>query len=171
MIMDEVFEIARAFDEREVSYWLFGGNAVELLADADIRDHYDIDLFLARRDAERAIETLASIGFDYHKGSLDRGDIFYRRGDLLVDLVPIDDSTDPPRGTGELSTVEFPAGFLTPVAVETSRGRVVTLRPEMHVLLKTLVRDFYGLTEMREKDLVDLEHLSTLTRDGAGRID
>ena len=100
---------------------------------------------------------MEELGFTHAHRSLERGDVFYRRGDLLVDLVPVDDAQEPPRTLGELSAIGWPPGFLTPHFVQDVR----TLTPAMHREMKRVVADFYGV-ELHEKDRLDLAALGAL---------
>lgn len=160
MFHPETVPLARVFAASGLTTWLIGGQAVELLCghlfgEGGVRPHDDIDFLVRQEDAEAAVKVMEGLGFAHVHGSLEAGDVFYRRGDLLVDLVPIDDAQDPPRTTGELAALAWPAGFLTPYFVDGVR----TLTPEMHVEMKRVVAEFYGV-ELREKDRVDLAALS-----------
>ena len=85
--------------------------------------------------------------------------MFYRRGDLLVDLVPV--LADPPRMLGELSRMNWPRHFLDEWWVEVRGVQVRTLSPAMHRVMKDTVSAYYGV-ELREKDRLDLAALATL---------
>jgi hypothetical protein len=159
MILPEADELAALFRAASVRYWLCGGVGVELAIGADIRPHKDIDLFVASLHCDGAGEALSRAGFVWHKGSVEDGNVFYRRGELIVDVVPIDDSTDPPRTLGPLASCGWPAGFLETLTVDRPGGQVDTLRPQMHAAMKAIVRDYYGLAEMRPEDLIDLGYL------------
>lgn len=151
-----VLPLARAFAGARLTTWLIGGQAVELLCGGDIRPHDDLDFLVRQADAPAAVRWLEAQGFRQVHGSLETGDVFYRREDVLLDLVPIDDAHDPPRTQGELAGLRWPPGFLTPHFVQ----GVQTLTPAMHAEMKRVVADFYG-AELREKDRLDLAALST----------
>ncbi len=158
MLHPETLPLGHAFAQAGVMTWLIGGQAVELLYGGDVRLHDDIDFLVRSSDGPAATKILTGLGFAHAHGSLEEGDVFYRRGELLVDLVPIDDHGQPPRTLGELSNIQWPAEFLTPYLV----GEVQTLTPPMHIEMKRVVADFYGV-ELREKDRVDLSALLSLT--------
>ncbi|AFZ68370.1 nucleotidyltransferase domain-containing protein [Deinococcus peraridilitoris] len=158
MILPETFDLARRFRNEPLEYWLIGGNAIELVVDHDVRDHDDIDFMVAHQDALRAVQILQALGFEHAHGSLDDGDVFYRRGALLVDLVPVCAETDPPRMLGALSGLCFPAGFLTPYLATHGGEQFPTLSPRMHLQMKTVVAEFYGVPP-REKDVQDVRAL------------
>lgn len=105
----------------------------------------------------RAVRVLEGLGFTHAHGSLTAGDVFYRRGATLVDLVPIRDDVGPPRTLGELAGMGWPPDFLT--AHEIQGG--CTLMPVMHRAMKAVVADFYG-AELRDKDRAGLAALATL---------
>ncbi|MCL4300946.1 MAG: hypothetical protein KJ077_34755 [Anaerolineae bacterium] len=159
MILPEIYELAALFRTEGVRYWVCGGVGVELAVGEAIRGHKDIDVFVASSQCGRAAGALRRAGFVWHKGSVEDGNVFFDRGQVVVDVVPIDDSTDPPRTLGPLAACEWPAGFLDTLTVEGSNGRVDTLRPQMHAAMKGIVRAYYGLAEMRPEDLIDLEYL------------
>lgn len=161
MLHPETLPLVRALTAAGVTCWLIGGQAIELLAAAPVRDHDDIDLLVREGDGARAVEVLAGLGFAHVHGSLEAGDVFYRRGDLLVDLVPIRDDLEPPRTVGELERIEWPADLLNPYVVERDHVPVPTLTPAMHRAMKAAVSAFYG-AEPRDKDRVDLAALATL---------
>lgn len=156
--MPEVPELVRAFQTAGVRAWLIGGNAAELVTGLDLRPHDDIDFFVSLADARRAVQTVQSLGFAWAHGRLEAGDVFYRRHDLLLDLVPLDDRVDPPRAVGELAGLALPTGFLTPYTVRHGELSIPTLTPAMQIQMKRVVAGFYGV-EPREKDLVDLQAL------------
>lgn len=158
MILPETYEVADILREAGVRYWIFGGNGVELAVGRSIRPHDDLDVFVALEHASRAATVLEACGFSWHHGSIADGDVFYRRGELLLDLVPIDDGEDPPRTIGKLCSIALPAGLLEPFEVAGAGGPVTTLRREMHLAMKKAVGAFYGGAE-REKDLLDARAL------------
>lgn len=162
MLLPELFEICAAFQQVGIRYWLFGGNAVELVTGRDIRPHDDVDLFVALAHAGRAVGVLEALGFSHHAGSFTRGDVFYARDGVLVDLVPVDDAADPPACTGELAGMRLPGGFLDSFRIDHPAGAVITLSPEMHRRMKEIVPRHFGFAEMREKDRLDLLHLDAV---------
>lgn len=135
---------------------------MELLCGGDVRPHDDIDFLVRKADGERAVAVLESSGFTHAHGSLASGDVFYRRGDLLVDLVPIQDDPDPPRTVGELAGIDWPVHFLSPHLLKRDGVPLCTLTPAMHRAMKAVVADFYGV-ELRDRDRVDLAALATLS--------
>jgi|GEM_PF-787417 len=153
--------LARHFRNHGVRTWLIGGNAVELVTGRDIRPHDDIDFLVHRADAHDAVRVLASLGFTHLHGSVDDGDVFYRRDDLIVDLVPIDPDVTPPRTLGKLATVPWPEGLLTPLVVTVGGEEITTLTPDMHRRMKDIVAAFFGV-QPREKDLLDIRHLDAV---------
>lgn len=163
MIVKETFEVAGRFARSGVRAWLIGGNAVELVVDRDLRGHDDLDFFVAARHAARAVRVLQQLGFRHAHGSLQAGDVFYEREGLLVDLVPIRDDRDPPCTLGQLHALVLPSGFLAPHVVDHPEGQVVTSRPEMHLRMKALVADFFGVAP-RSKDRTDMDALAALLR-------
>lgn len=167
MINPVLFEVTAAWTDLNVRYWLFGGHAVELLVQEDTRAHDDIDFFVAAEDAKGALSVLEGLGFSACHGSLEAGDVFYRRTHTVLDIVPIQDGTLP-KTYGELADILWPEGFLTPYLLRHPKGTVRTLTAEMHLHMKTIIKDFYGFTEPREKDLIDLEHLHRFVT--AGRV-
>lgn len=158
MLHPETLPLCHAFAEAGLTTWLIGGQAVELLCGGDVRPHDDIDFLVRSSDGPATTQVLTGLGFAHAHGSLEDGDVFYQRGELLVDLVPIDDTCKPPRTVGELSNIQWPTEFLTPYLVD----GVQTLTPPMHIEMKRVVADFYGV-ELREKDRVDLSALRSLT--------
>ena len=157
MLHPEVFSISGLFQGAEVRFWLIGGQATELVCghEQGLRPHDDLDFFLHADDAERAVKVLEAVGFTYAHGSLQGGDLFMKRGELLLDLVPI--LPGPPRTLGVLTDVKWPLDLLAPYIV---RG-VPTLTPAMQLAMKRAVSQFYNLP-LREKDLLDVSALSAL---------
>lgn len=155
MLHPETLPLCRAFEEAGLTTWLIGGQAVELLCGGDVRPHDDIDFLVRRADAPAALGVLEKLGFAPVHGSLEQGDVFYKRGDLLIDLVPVEEN--PPLTLGELASIPWPADLLTPHWV----GAVRTLTPRMHAEMKRLVAAFYGV-EPRDKDRTDLAALAPL---------
>ncbi|HWG84780.1 MAG TPA: hypothetical protein VNT60_04790 [Deinococcales bacterium] len=160
MIDPFIAPLALALNGRGLRPWLIGGNAIELVLNRDIRAHEDIDLLVALPDAPSAVATITSLGFEQFHGSLERGDVFFRREGLVIDLVPIDDSTDPPRTVGALAGLAWPAGLLEPHALEHEGVEIITLTPAMHLAMKDVVAAFFAI-EPRPKDLLDREHLES----------
>ena len=106
------------------------------------------------------------MGFSEHAGSVEEGDVFFRRDDVIVDLVPIDDPCSPPLTTGDLEMVAWHEKLFVPQEVPYKEVPCVTLTAEMHLEMKRTVAEFFGVTP-REKDLLDIEVLERL-RDGLG---
>jgi hypothetical protein len=156
MIFPETFEIAQLFARAGIRYWVFGGNGVELYVGRSIRPHEDIDFFVSSAQAQNAVHLLEGVGWVYSSGSLDTGDIFFERNGLIIDLVPINDSQNPPHTQGELEHIVWPSDFLVPYATQ---SETLTLRPGMHWVMKEIIREFYGLEQVRDKDLLDLDAL------------
>lgn len=102
MLHPGTLPLCRAFEDAGLTTWLIGGQAVELLCGGDVRPHDDIDVLVRLADAPAAVETLERLGFVQAHGSLEAGDVFYRRDDVLLDLVPIDDTGEPPCTLGNL---------------------------------------------------------------------
>lgn len=152
MLHPETLPLARAFKTAGVKTWLIGGNAIELLCGGDVRPHDDIDFLILNSDVERATEILQARGFAHIHGSVESGNLFYKRGDLLIDLVPV--LEHPPRTLGELASIGWPVNFLD----EHFMQGVRTHTPAMHRKMKRLVADYYGV-ELREKDRIDLAAL------------
>ncbi|WP_102126407.1 nucleotidyltransferase family protein [Deinococcus planocerae] len=161
MLHPETLPLVRAFAEEGVTCWLIGGQEFDRLAAAPVRDHDDIDFLVREEDGKRAVTVLEGLGFTHAHGLLESGDVFYRRGDLLVDLVPIRGDVTPPRTLGELSRIAWPADLLAPHLVEREGVRVRTLTPAMHRAMKGVVSAFYGVN-LRGKDRADLAALATL---------
>lgn len=156
MLPPETLPLALAFETAGVKTWLIGGSAIELLCGGNVRPHDDIDFLVLSSDMDRATEVLRALGFGHVHGSVEGGNVFYRRGDLLMDLVPVLDN--PPHTLGELASIRWPVNFLDEHFVEAVR----TLTPDMHREMKRLVSDYYGV-ELREKDRVDLAALARFT--------
>ena len=161
MILPQKFKLASALEREGIHAWLFGGNAIELVTGRDLRPHEDVDFLIAEPDAARAVAFLEAQEFVWFHGSLADGDVFYRRGSLVVDLVPMDVTTDPPRSVGKLAGIAWPAGLFDPHVVTGETGPVRTLSPTMHLRMKAVVGEFFGVT-LREKDLVDIGALEGL---------
>ncbi|MPY67425.1 nucleotidyltransferase family protein [Deinococcus sp. SDU3-2] len=161
MLHPDTLPLIQAFAQAGVTCWLIGGQAVEVLCGGNVRPHDDIDFLVREAHGARAVAVLEGLGFTHAHGSLATGDAFYRRDDLLVDLVPIRDDVDPPRTVGELAPIVWPTEFLAPHAVEWAGVRVLTLTPAGHRAMKGVVAAFYGV-ELREKDRADLAALATL---------
>ena len=157
MLHPELFSVVRLPQSVEVRFWLIGGQATELVCghEQGLRPHDDIDFFLHADDAARAVKVLEAAGFTYAHGSLREGDLFMKRGELLLDLVPI--LPAPPRTLGALADIRWPPDLLAPCMV---RG-VPTLTPAIQLAMKRAVSQFYGLP-LREKDLLDVSALSAL---------
>jgi hypothetical protein len=109
------------------------------------------------------VAVLEGLGFAHAHahGSLESGNVFSRRGDVLVDLVPIRDDVEPPRTLGALEGIVWPTGFSKSLLVEKDGVSVQTLTPAMHGAMKEVVSAFYG-SELRPKDRADLAALATL---------
>ena len=140
-------------------FWLIGGQAIELVCtfghEQGLRLHDDIDFFLHADDAARAVNVLEAAGFVHAHGSLRGGDLFLKRGELLLDLVPI--LPAPPRTLGGLEGIEWPPELLI---LNVVRG-VPTLTPAMQLAMKWAVSQFYGLP-LRPRDLLDVLALKAL---------
>lgn len=162
----EAASLARAFALTGVGVWLIGGQAVELLGGAagrgPVRPHDDLDFFVRAGDTARAEAVLRGLGYFSVHGSWASGDMFFRRDDILLDLVPIRDDLDPPRTLGALAGIGWPPDLLAPCRVEVAGVSVSTLTPGMQRAMKAAVAAFYG-TELRDKDRADLAALEALT--------
>lgn len=152
MLVPEVFEVAQLFARANIRYWVFGGNGVELCVGHSIRAHDDLDFFVSSTQAPDAVNLLEGADWVYSSGSLEQGDVFLKRGGLILDLVPIDDLRNPPHTQGELEHIVWPGDFLIPFMAQ---AETITLRPQMHLEMKTLIREFYALEQVRAKDLLD----------------
>lgn len=161
MLHPETLPLVQAFAQAGITVWLIGGQAVEVLCGGNVRAHDDIDFLVREGDGARAATVLEGLGFTHAHGSLAAGDVFYRRGEVLVDLVPIRDDLDPPRTVGELAPLVWPAGIFTTHVVEWEGVRVPTLTPAGHRAMKAVVAAFYGV-ELRDRDRADLAALATL---------
>ncbi len=157
MTLPDALAVARSFEQERLLYWLIGGFAVELVVGREVRPHDDVDFFISADHAERAVAVLVKEGFERVHGSLEDGDVFYKRGDVVVDLVPIY-LADPPRTVGELGRIVWPVGFLAPYRVLYEGASFVTLTPEMQERMKAAIADFYGVV-LRDKDKVDVRAL------------
>ena len=91
MFYPETFSTANLLQSAEVRFWLIGGQAIELVCafghEQGLRLHDDIDFFVHADDDARAVSALEAAGFVYARGSLRSGDLFLKRGELLLDLV------------------------------------------------------------------------------------
>jgi Uncharacterised nucleotidyltransferase len=155
VIPAELDDILKLLQGGQVRFWLLGGWAAELVCGRELRPHDDLDFFVHVDDAQRAVQVLKEAGFVHAHGSLEDGDLFLRRGALLLDLVPI--QPDPPHTLGTLAGIVWPARLLDPF--ETSS--VPTLTPAMQLNMKRVISEFYGLP-LREKDLLDVAALRSL---------
>ena len=160
MTLPDALAVARLFEQERVPYWLIGGFAVELVVGRELRPHDDVDFFVSADQAERAVDVLVKGGFERVHGSLEDGDVFYKRADVVADLVPVH-PTDPLRTVGELGRIAWPVGFLTPYRARYKGESFVTLTPEMQGRMKRVVADFYGVG-LRDKDELDVRELETL---------
>lgn len=133
-----------------------GGNAIEILCGGQIRQHDDLDFFVLKKDAEALVSALESMNFSWLSGSIEDGDVFYKRADLILDIVPI--LENPPQLTGKLTTIDLPVDFLDDYAVSYEGEAIRTMKPAMHCAMKSAVAAFYG-AEFREKDKIDLAAL------------
>ncbi len=157
MTLPNALSVAHLFERERLSYWLVGGFAVELTVGYEVRPHDDVDFFISADHAENAVGMLVGKGFKRVHGSLEGGNVFYKRGDIVVDLVPIQ-TTDPPRTVGELSRIVWPVGFLAPYRALYRGESFVTLTPGMQGRMKRVVADFYGV-DLRDKDRLDVRAL------------
>ncbi|MFC3861673.1 hypothetical protein ACFOPQ_12970 [Deinococcus antarcticus] len=82
-----------------------------MLCGGAVRPHDDLDLLVLNGDMPETMQLLEGLGFAHVHGSLEGGNVFYRRGELLLDLVPV--LENPPRTLGELASIRWPADFLT----------------------------------------------------------
>ena len=103
--MQVLADICDAFSSASVKYWVIGGYGVELVVGQSVRPHDDIDFFISLPHIAQAVQVLRSRGFTDYAGSVEAGDVFFQRGGIIVDLVPIDDSCSPPLTTGDLGAV------------------------------------------------------------------
>ena len=131
---------------------------LKLVIDRSLRPHEDIDFFVSSAYTQRAIRVLESLNFTEYAGSVEQGDVFFQRDGIVVDLVPIVDSSDPPLTTGDLEGIAWSKGFLIPQEVVCSGKTFMTLTPEMHLEMKRTVAEFFR-DELREKDRFDSEAL------------
>ena len=162
MTLPAALAVARLLERERIPYWLSGGFAVELVVGYEVRPHDDVDFFVAADRAERAVNRLLKREFEWMHGSLEDGDVLYKRADVVVDLVPVH-PTDPPRTVGTLSRIAWPAGFLAPHHAVYQGESFVTLTPEMQGQMKTVVADFYGVT-LRDKDRLDVQALEAFLK-------
>ena len=153
-----LIEVCKAFTSASVQYWVIGGYGVEFVVGQPIRPHKDIDFFVALPHVSGTISVLESLGFVHYASSIEEGDVFYERGESVVDIVSIDNVSNPPLTTGDLENIAWPKGLLKPQEVIFDGETFVTLMPEMHLEMKRIVAGFYG-GEFREKDLLDCEVL------------
>jgi hypothetical protein len=56
-------ELAAALEAEGIRWWLFGGWALDFHAGAVLRDHSDIEFYVWKQDAARAVEALRRAGF------------------------------------------------------------------------------------------------------------
>ena len=157
-LKDTLIEVCKAFDSASVTHWVIGGYGVELVVGQPIRPHEDIDFFVALPHMTGAISALESLGFVHYASSIEEGNVFYERGESVVDIVPIDNVSNPPLTIGDLKNIAWPGRLLKPYEVTYNGEVFVTLMPEMHLEMKRIVAGFYG-SKFREKDLSDCEVL------------
>ena len=156
----EVASLLGALTAAEIRPWLIGGWATELLSRRS-RPHDDIDFFVAVNDVPRLAPLLSKLGFTLVHGSLV-DDAVYKRGDVLLNLTPIDDTIAPPRTLGSLAGIVWPADLLTGQLVEWNGLPVQTLTPTALIAMKRCVSQFYTVP-LREKDDWDVRALEPLT--------
>ena len=156
-LKDTLIEVCKAFDSASVTHWVIGGYGVEFVVGQPIRPHEDIDFFVAVPHMTGAISVLESSGFVHYAGSIEEGNVFYERGESVVDIVSINNVSDPPLTTGDLENIAWPKGLLKPQVIFDGET-FLTLTPEMHLEMKRIVARFYG-GEFREKDLLDCKVL------------
>ena len=153
-----LIEVCKAFDSASVTHWVIGGYGVEFVVGQPIRPHEDIDFFVALPHVSGAVSVLESLGFAHYASSIEEGNVFYERGESVIDIVSIDDRSVSPLTTGDLENIAWPKGLLKPQEVILDGETFVTLMPEMHLEMKRIVASFFG-SEFREKDLLDCEVL------------
>ncbi|WP_293913618.1 hypothetical protein [Deinococcus sp.] len=156
----EVATFLRALAATDIHPWLMGGWATELLS-AQIRPHDDTDLFVALNDVPRLAPLLSELGFTLVHGSL-ADDAFYRHGELLLNLTPIDDAVSPPRTLGSLAAIVWPSDLLAGQAVVWDGIPMQSLTPAALIAMKRCVSEFYNVP-LREKDEWDIAALGRLT--------
>lgn len=156
MLHPEITKLATAMAEADVHYWLIGGQAIELLCGGRVREHDDIDFMVRHADIDKASKVLIGLDFHHAHGSTESGNIFFRREELLVDLVPM--LEEPPRSIGKFKEIKWPVYALKPFLLQFAGVEIQTLTPTMHREMKSLIAKFYGIP-LRAKDLVDLEAL------------
>ncbi|MFC5597503.1 nucleotidyltransferase domain-containing protein [Deinococcus cellulosilyticus] len=158
MFQPEEWTLLEQFQRQNLKHWLIGGHGIELVVGHSYRAHEDLDFMVDAHDGPRMLRVLEDLGFSHLQGSLEEGDVFYRREHLIVDVVPIDSRACPPRTFGELAPIQWPEVFLETHVVQVQGMALPTLTAEMHLAMKILIADFYQIP-MREKDLVDCEQL------------
>lgn len=115
--MDDVLDFLRQCDELGVHVWLDGGWGVDALLHRQTRPHGDLDIAIARRDAEVLVPRLRAQGYDdVARGDTSPWNFVLGRGEIEIDLHVIDIDGD---GNGHLGPKDvYPAESLT------GRGRV-----------------------------------------------
>jgi hypothetical protein len=88
---------------------------------------------------------------------------FYQRDDIIVDLVPINPTSNPPKTLGKLQAIPWPTGFLELYLVQHQGQNIQTLSPQMQLQMKQIIAEFFQ-TEMRPKDLTDVEALEGILK-------
>jgi hypothetical protein len=155
----EVAFLLRTLAAAEIHPWLMGGWATELLT-RQPRPHDDIDFFVSVNDVPKLVPLLSELGFTLVHGSLD-DDAFYRRGDFLLNLTPVDDAVSPPQTLGSLAGIIWPADLLAGQFIEWDGLPMRTLTPAALIAMKRCVSEFYKVP-LREKDEWDVRALQAL---------
>jgi hypothetical protein len=163
MAYSHVFDMTDQFNASDLSYWLIGGYAIELIVGKRIRDHSDVDFMVDVRDAGRMVEILSELGYELRKGSVAEGLAYYNRETEEVCVVPIDSSLDPPATVGGFKGMKFPERFLDTLCLQIDSHKIPTLQPRMHVSMKQIVSQFFGSEVLRDKDIIDIQHLADLS--------
>jgi lincosamide nucleotidyltransferase A/C/D/E len=93
---DEVIAVIRTLHRAGISGWVAGGWGVDALAGVQTRQHRDVDVVIARHDAEKAIEALSYRGYKLDHAAEVPGFWMNLRSVLVdsrgkkVDLLPVD---------------------------------------------------------------------------------
>jgi lincosamide nucleotidyltransferase A/C/D/E len=100
-----VFEVLSALDARGIAWWVAGGWGVDALVGEQTRAHRDLDLLVAGREADAAIDLLGGLGYVRETDGWPVRAEYVRPDGRCVDLHPLtfhdDGSADQPGLEGE----------------------------------------------------------------------
>ncbi|MBI5287604.1 MAG: hypothetical protein HY873_01390 [Chloroflexi bacterium] len=158
-----IAQIAAALDEATVSWWLFGGWAMDAHAGRITRAHDDIEVFVWERDAAAVRTALSSAGFFAPPG-LYPGECqpFLKDSEEVGAWYLVRETDSRVHTPGRWSDWPWPKGSFDGPRVDLAGLLVPAMSLEGLLEMKLKFRDHPHGAPPREKDLADIDLLQRL---------